>query len=118
MANNKKGAGMGLGLAALAATAAGAYFLYGSSASKQKKKIKGWMLRMKGEVLDGLEGLQIVSEAGYDKVIDQVSKKYQAAKNIDKDEIAAITKELKGYWKNISRHVVLAAKTPIKKAKK
>lgn len=112
---NKKESTVGLGIAALAAAAAGAYFLYGKTAPKQKKKIRGWMLRMKGEVMEGLEGLRDVSEESYDKVVEKVSKKYEQAKNIDKSEVDAITKELKGYWKNISRHVMQAAKTPSKK---
>ncbi|MEK7173669.1 MAG: hypothetical protein AAB710_01145 [Patescibacteria group bacterium] len=115
MATNKKESAVGLGLAALAAAAAGAYFLYGKSTPKQKKKIKGWMLRMKGEVMDGLEGLRDVSEESYDKIVDKVSKKYEQAKNIDKSEVDAISKELKGYWKNISKHVMQATKTPPKK---
>lgn len=108
-------AGVGLGLAA---ASAGAYFLYGKATPKQKKKIKGWMLRMKGEVLEGLEGLQHTSEEAYTKVVDQVSRKYEAVKNIDKDELVAITKELKGHWKNISRQIAQDAKTPAKRAKK
>ncbi len=115
MANNKKASGIGLGLAAIAAAAAGAYFLYGKAAPKQKKKIKGWMLRMKGEVMDGLEGLRDMSGDAYEKMVDKVSQKYQSAKNIDKDEVAALAKELKGYWKNISKHVTQAAKSPPKK---
>ena len=114
MANNKK-SGIGLGLAAFAAAAAGAYFLYGKATPKQKKKISGWMLRMKGEVLEGFEGLREVSEQQYENVVEKVAAKYRAAKNIDKEELAAITKELKGYWKNISRHVAKAVKPPAKK---
>lgn len=107
--------GVGLGLAAIAAAAAGAYFLYGKAGPKQKKKIKGWMLRMKGEVMDGLESLRDMSGDAYEKMVDKISRKYQSAKNIDKDEVAALAKELKGYWKNISKHVTQAVKTSPRK---
>ena len=117
MMNNKKGAGLGAGIAALAAAAAGAYFLYGKATPSRKKKIKGWMLRMKGEVMEGIEGLRDVSEDAYDNVVEKVSKKYAAVKNIDKDELTSLTKELKGYWRNISRHVADAARTAPRKQK-
>ena len=42
--------GIGFGLTAAAVTAAGAFFLYGSKeAAKNRKKVKGWMLKAKGE---------------------------------------------------------------------
>ena len=50
-----------------------------------------------------------------DLIYKNFAAKYRAAKNIDKEELAAITKELKGYWKNISRHVAKAVKPPAKK---
>jgi flagellar basal body-associated protein FliL len=54
MSTNTK-VGIGLGLTAAAVTAAGAYFLYGSKQAPQnRKKVKGWVLKAKGEVLEAL----------------------------------------------------------------
>ena len=38
----------------LAATAIGTYFLYGKEKIKNRRKVKGWMLKVKGEVLENL----------------------------------------------------------------
>lgn len=111
----KSGGALGAGLAVAAvAAAAGAYFLYGKDGSKNRKKIKGWMLKAKGEILEQVENGKEMSEEAYNKVIDKVSQKYQAAKNIDRAELDQMVKELRGHWKSITKQ--LAAK-PKKKNK-
>ena len=112
----KKSTGSGAGLvagiaAAAAAAAAGAYFLYGKNAAKNRKVVKGWMLKAKGEVLDQMEKGKEMTEETYNKVIDQVSKKYQAVKNIDRSELDQMAKELKGHWKSISKQLSVKSKT-------
>ncbi|MCX6712742.1 MAG: hypothetical protein NTY66_00860 [Candidatus Vogelbacteria bacterium] len=100
------GAGTVVGLAAAAVAAtAGAYFLYGKNGAKNRKKVSGWMLKAKGEVLDQLEKGKDVTEEAYHKVIDKVSQKYQAAKHIDKSELNELAKELKGHWTSIKRQL-------------
>ena len=77
-------------MATVAAAIAGTYFLYGSkNATKNRKKIKSWTLKAKGEILEQLESLSEVNEKIYHKIVDEVSDKYQALKNIlyRKDEI-------------------------------
>lgn len=104
---------LGLGVAALAAAAAGAYFLYGKDGAKNRKKIHGWTLKMKGEVLERMEQLKEVSEEVYAKVIDEVGDKYRKLQNVDMSELDATVKDLKRHWKNIKRDVL----TPKKKVK-
>src|SRR3989344_7290819 len=95
---------IGAGIAAAVAAAAGVYFLYGSkNAVKNRKLVKGWMLKAKGEVLEKLEGLSEVSEQVYHKIVREVADKYQAAKNIDKKDIEEFVKELKSHWKSIAK---------------
>lgn len=106
----KVAAGVGAGLAALAAATAGAYFLYGKDGAKNKKKIKSWMLKAKGEVLDQIEKMKDVSEEAYTGAIDKVSQKYKAVKNIDPAELDQMIKELKGHWKSIKKQIVPPAK--------
>lgn len=98
-------AGVGMGLAAVAAAAAGAYFLYGKEGAKNRKKVKSWMLKMKAEVLEGLENAKEVNEKTYRKVVADVTRRY---KNIDKKELADMARELMGHWRNISKQVVAA----------
>ena len=107
-ANNQKAskaAGVGLGLAALAATAAGAYFLYGKDGAKNRKKIKGWVLTMKGEVLSRIEGMREFNEEAYKKIVDDVTKRYKAVKNVDKSELLEIAADLKKHWGTLSKQV-------------
>ena len=105
------------GLAALAATAAGVYFFYGSkNAGKNRRTVKSWMFRMKGEVLDRLENLKDVSEEMYYDTIDEVKTKYAKLSTISKADLDDMTDELKSHWKDIKKEI--AAKRTVKEAKK
>lgn len=96
----------GVGLSAIALVA-GTYFLYGSKeAVKNRKKVKGWMLKAKGEVLDKVEKLKSIDEATYGKLIDTVSEKYKKVKAINLADVEGLAKELKGHWKNLKKEVL------------
>ena len=112
----KKQTGSGAGLiagiaAAAAAAAAGAYFLYGKNGAKNRKVVKGWMLKAKGEVLDQMEKGKEMTEETYNKVIDKVAQKYKAVKNIDTSELNDMVKELKGHWGSIKKQLSAKSKT-------
>ena len=103
-------AGIGAGIAALAAAAAGAYYFYGSKhAAKNRKAMKSWAVKAKGEVMEKLENLKDVSEKSYHKAVNDVVAKYKKLKNIDPKELAALTAELRNSWARISAHVQAAA---------
>ena len=51
---------IGLGVAALGAVAA--YFLTGKHGAGNRARVKGWMLQVKGEVLDNLEDMKHVNK--------------------------------------------------------
>lgn len=94
------------GLVAVVAGVAGAYYLYGTKdGTKKRKLIRGWSLKAKGEVIEKLEKLKEVNEEVYNKVVDEVMRRYKAVKNIDPKEITSIVSELKGHWKNIKKHL-------------
>lgn len=105
----------GLSLAALAAAAAGTYFLSGKKGAKNRKKIKGWMLKAKGEILQEMEHMNSMREDIYHHTIDAMAHRYQLLKNVDKKELDQLVKELKGHWKHIKKDI---AKTQIKKISK
>ncbi len=98
------------------ATVAGMYFLYGTKQGKKGvKKVQGWALKVKGEVLEKLEGLKEVNEEKYAQIIDSVAKKYRAAKNIDQKEVEEVLKDLHSHWNNIKKELQKATKNVSKK---
>ena len=103
------GAKVGLGaasLAALAAAAAGAFYFYGSKdAAKNRKKMRGWMIKARGEVVERMEKMKDMSEDNYNTVVGQVMDKYKKIKNIDPQEITELAADMRKHWKNISGHL-------------
>lgn len=102
--------------AGLAAIAASAYFFLGPDGKKHQKKMKGWMVRMKGEVLEKLEDAQGVTQPIYNDIVDTVAKAQAVAGNIPKAEVLALAKDLKRQWRNITRST--ASKKSVKVVKK
>lgn len=96
--------GFGWGTAFTLAAAAGAYFLYGAKdAQKNRKKVQGWMLKFKGDVLHYLEDMPDVNEKKYSALINKVAKEYKTVAS--SQELAAVSRELKGHWKHLKKHV-------------
>ncbi len=108
MATQKKGTDVGVvvGMAAgVAAVAAAGYFLFGPNGKNNRKVIKGWTVKMKGEVLEKIEKLKEITPEVYEAIIDEVSAKYAKLKHVNQEEIAMVTTDLKKYWRVISRDV-------------
>lgn len=98
---------VGVGIGMLAALSAGAYYLYGTKeGAKKRLKIRGWVLKAKGEVMEKLENLKEVNEEVYNTIVSSVMKKYQEVKSIDPAEVEALVLDLKKHWKNIKKHIV------------
>ena len=103
--NDKKlGAVVAVGMGIAAATAA-AYLLFGPEGKKNRKMIRGWMVKMKGEVIEGMEKVQHVTEPTYEKIVDSVAARYAKMKTIDKKELEAVVADLKKHWKAIARDI-------------
>ena len=107
------------GLAALAA-AAGAYYFYGSpKAAKNRKVMKAWAVKAKGEVMEHLEQMKAMSQKGYRQTVDDVIAKYKKLEKANPKELELLKRELHGHWKNISKHLPKAPTAkPQKKSKK
>jgi len=114
----------GLGFALAAAAAAGVYFLYGTKdAKKNRKAVKGWAIKAKGEVVEKMEAIKgEITEENYHKIVDSVMEKYRKVKSEHQADIDVLVKDMKGYWKNIKKQVegapVKAKKSTKKAAKK
>lgn len=95
------------GVAALGATA---YYFFGPQGTKNQKKLKGWMIKMKGEIIEKIETAEGMTEDMYNTIIDSISKKY---KDIEPEELEAFVSTLKKHWKSIAR----LAQSKVKKSK-
>jgi hypothetical protein len=98
--NSGMGKAVAIGAGVAAATAA-AYIMFGPNAKKNKKAIKGWAVKMKGEMIEKMEGVKELSQETYDEVVDNVKSKYSKLKNIDRAELESIAKDAKKHWKSI-----------------
>lgn len=99
---NKKGlsggeiAGIGATVAALGVAA---YVLFGPDAKKNRKAIRGWAVKMKGEIIEKLEDAKEITEPVYHSIINKVQSKYSKLKNIDPKELELAISDIKKHWK-------------------
>lgn len=93
---------VGIG-ATVAALGAAAYVLFGPDGKKNKKKINGWLIKMKGEIIEKFEDAKEISEPVYNNIIDSVKSKYSKIKNIDPKELEAAVLDIKKHWKTMMK---------------
>ena len=96
--NTGKVIAIGAGVAAIGVMS---YLLFGPAGKKNQKKLKGWMLKMKGDVMEKMEDAKEVTTSAYENIVDEVGKKYKSLKNIDSAELAAEIASLKKGWKAV-----------------
>lgn len=101
MATVKKVVGVGLGVAAL--TAIGLYFLRGERGAKTKTQVRGWALKMKGEVLEKIESMKSIKRDTYLDMVDKVASRYAGKASISAAELQHLTVELKNAWVQIDK---------------
>ncbi len=97
-----KGSGVGAAVAVgatIAATAAAAYMLFGPEGKKNRKIVKGWSVKMKGEIIEKLEEAKELTEPVYNKVVDQIATKYSKAKGVDAEQLKSVVDDIKKHWK-------------------
>lgn len=104
--------------AGIAAASLAAYLLWGPGGKKRRQTVKGWMVKMKGEVMEKLETLEEVTEPVYQKIVDQVSAQYGKLKNIDQTELAAVVTDLRNHWQALTKKAKTKTKSRAKKVVK
>ncbi len=97
--------------AGVAAVTAAAYLMFGPDAKKNRRIVRGWAVKMRGEMIEKLENAKEISEPVYHKIVDEVSSKYAKLKNVDQAELMATVTEARKYW----QHMVKSGK-PARKA--
>jgi len=117
---NKKGSGVatavGIG-AGIAALSAAAYIMFGPNGKKNQKALRGWAVKMKGEVIEKLEQAKEITEPVYHSIVDQVQAKYAKLKNVDQDELEEIVADIRKHWKSLEKEAKAKMKSPSKKRK-
>ncbi len=97
--------GIGIGLTAAAVAAAGAYFLVGSkNAVQNRKKMKGWTLKAKGEVLEALESVKEITAEEYNQLVETAVSAYGTVKQASKGEIKDFKNEMLEHWKKLEKN--------------
>ena len=103
---------IGAGVAVLSAAS---YVLFGPNAKKNRKVIRGWAVKMKGEIIEKFENLKEVTEPVYHEIIDGIHSKYAKLKNIDPEELNKTVSEIKKHWKDLKKEIKV--KKPVKAKK-
>lgn len=118
--SNAQKLGIGVGLTTAAVAAVGAYFLYGSKdATKNRKKVKSWALKAKGEVLGVLEKAEKITESEFKDLVDGVTKSYAKVEKVSKKELDEFKKEMVDNWQGLVKSgvaKVFSDQAPVKKA--
>lgn len=85
----------------IAVASAAAYLLFGKEGKKNRKALRGWAIKMKGEIIEKLEKAKEVSEPVYNQIVDGVSARYAKIKDIDKKELEELIADIRQHWKAI-----------------
>jgi hypothetical protein len=101
-ATGKIAGSLSLAAAGVAAIAAGYYF-YGKGGKGHRKEAGNWTKEAKMEILQKIKQMKDVTEAAYQKALNEVLSKYKLVKNIDPAELQNFGKELKAHWEEISK---------------
>lgn len=104
---------IGIGAGVVAAAAA-TYFFFGPEGKKNRGKLKGWMIRMKGEIIEKMENAKELSEQTYQKIVDAVAARYEK-QGISKEAVVGFAEMLKRQWKGFAKKHAPAKKAPAKK---
>jgi len=124
--SNAQKLGIGVGLTTAAVAAVGAYFLYGSkNATKNRKKVKSWGLKAKGEVLSVLEKAEKITEGEFKDLVDKVARSYEKVEKLSKRELSEFKDEMAANWQDLVKsgvakvfHNTTTPSTPKKAAAK
>lgn len=88
--------------AGIVAAGAASYYLFGPEGKHHRHALKGWMIRMKGEIVDKLEDMKEVTEPMYHQIVDSVVEAYRNNNKVAAGDLDAYAQKLKGQWKRIT----------------
>jgi hypothetical protein len=100
--SNAQKLGIGVGLTTAAVAAVGAYFLYGTKdAKKNRKQVKSWALKAKGEVLGALEKADKMTQGEFNELVNKVVGAYAKVEKVSKKDLEEFKKEMGENWQGL-----------------
>ena len=100
----KSNVGKVLGVAtAISAIGAAAYLMFGPDAKKNKKIVRSWAVKMKGEIIEKFEKAKEITEPVYNDIVEKAQARYSKLKNVDQAELELLVKDIKKHWKVIAK---------------
>jgi hypothetical protein len=89
----------------LASAAVGAVYFYGKNKKKTQEKLRGWVLKVKGEVMERVASAETLTRSRYNEFIDAAVEKFSDKKHIAESEAEKLRENLKARWGEIVTHV-------------
>jgi len=114
VAKKSNGAAIAVAGLGIAAGAVAAYLLFGPEGKTNRKKVRGWAVKMKGEMIEKFEKAKELNEDVYHKIVDEAAAKYAKIKDVDQKDIEDIVKDARKYWKTLTSEA--KKKVSVKKA--
>lgn len=96
--------------AGIVALATAAYYFFGPEGKKNQKKMKSWMIKMKGDIVEKIEDATEISESVYNEIVESVAQQYAKTTKAAPTEIASYVALLKKQWR-----AIVKSTTPKKK---
>ncbi len=89
----------------LGAAAIGAVYLYGKNKQRVQRRLRGWMLKVKGEVMEQVSEVEELTREEYESIVDTAVDKYKAKKQEAAEEFEQTRRQLKSQWEEIHKEV-------------
>jgi hypothetical protein len=86
---------------AMLGAAAALVFVANAQDKAKRKKMRGWGLRARGEILEKIENTQAITKARYEEIVSQVMRKYEKGKSITEAEVKSLERDLHRSWRHI-----------------
>ncbi len=90
----------GVGVAALSVAA---YLLFGPKGKQNRKNVRGWAVKMKGEMIEKFEQAKNITKPVYHSIVDEISAKYAKQKNVGRAELAETIADIRRHWETMSK---------------
>jgi len=79
----------------------GGYLYFGPNARKNRRKTEAWMLRAKADLMEKTEDIKDMTQERYEKIVDEISGKYGAMKEVGVDKAERFAGEVRGRWNSL-----------------